>query len=88
MNTAKVRQQEASTRFQHAKIRALMNRLELQTRKTTLMHCIPFRAAGLPDPPVDRPLDPIVQKLSMSQASALIDALMKQGGYEDDDDDS
>ena len=65
-----------------------MNRLELSTGKTTLMHRIPFRAARLPDPPVDRPLDPIVQKLSMSEASALITALMKQAGIEDDDDDA
>ncbi len=75
-----------STRFQHAKVRGLMSRLELPTRQTTLMHRIPFRAAGLAEPPVDRPLEPLLQALSFAQASALIGALQRQLGIEDDDD--
>lgn len=78
-----------STRFQHAKIRSLLSRLELPTGNTTLMHCIPFRAAGLSDPPVDRPLEPMMAALTFAQASALIKALYRQlgmGGDDDDDD--
>lgn len=88
--TLEEKPQPASTRYQRGKIRGLMSRLELPTRKTTLLHRIPFRAAKLPEPPVDRPLDPILDALSFAEASALINALYRQAGIdpeEDDDDD-
>lgn len=76
-----------STRFQYALIYTLLGKAELPARRTTLLHRIPFRAAGLPDPPVDRPIEPILQALTFAQASALINALKRQAGVEDDDDD-
>lgn len=79
--------QPASTRYQRDMIQRLMGRVELPTRKTTLMHRIPFRAAGLPDPPDDRQIEPILEALTFAQASALINALKRQAGSEDEDDD-
>ena len=79
--------QPPSTRYQRDTIRRLMGRVELPTRKTTLMHRIPFRAAGLPDPPADRQIEPILEALTFAQASALINALKRQAGSEDEDDD-
>lgn len=88
MNASYSLEVKASTPMQRELIRMLMIRNELSIRKTTLMHHIPFRAAKLSEPPADRPLDPILKALTMSQASALIDALKNQLGIEDDDDDS
>lgn len=79
--------QPASTRYQRDHIRRLMARNELPTRRTTLLHRIPFRAAGLPEPLVDVQLEPVLEALTFAQASTLIKALKKQAGIEDDDDD-
>lgn len=78
---------DSCTAPQRADIERLFKKNELPTNKTALMHRIPFRAAGLPEPALDRPMTPLLSSLSIKQASALIVALKKQAGIEDDDDD-
>lgn len=78
--------QPASTKYQREHIRRLMARLELPTRKTVLLHRIPFRAAGLADPPVDCQIEPILEALTFAEASSLINALKRQAGIQDEDD--
>jgi hypothetical protein len=80
------------SQYQRSEIVRLFAKNELPTRKFCLMHRIPFAAARLPDPPVDRPIDPHLQALTFAQASALIVALRRQAGLpdgdgDDDDDD-
>lgn len=79
----------ASTAYQREQIVRWFSKNELQTRKTTLLHRIPFRAANLADPEPDQPMAPLLDALSFAQASALINALKRQAGAEisDDDDD-
>lgn len=72
-------------------IRRLLSRNELPTRRFVLLHRIPFAKAGLPEPPVDRPIEPHLDKLTFAQASALIVALRLQAGLPaggDDDDEA
>lgn len=76
-----------SSALQRDFIRGLLKRNELPTQKFCLLHRIPFAAARLPDPPVDRPIEPHLQRLTFAQASALIAALKRQAGIEDEDDD-
>jgi hypothetical protein len=86
MSNAQRHAPPTSTAYQQQLIRLLFVKNELSTGKFTLMHRIPFAAARLPEPPVDAAIDPHVQALTFSQASALIAALRKQAGIEDDDD--
>lgn len=76
-----------SSQYQRSEIVRLFAKNELPTRKFCLMHRIPFGAARLPDPPVDRPIDPHLQALTFAQASALIVALRRQAGLPDGDGD-
>jgi hypothetical protein len=76
-----------SSAIQRQTIRGLLSRNELPTRKFCLLHRIPFRNAGLPEPPVDRPIDPHLEALTFAQASALIVSLRRAAGIEDRDDD-
>lgn len=75
-----------SSALQRDLIRRLFARNELPTRRFVLMHRIPFGKAGLPDPPVDRPVDPHLEKLTFAQASALIVSLRLQAGLSAGDD--
>lgn len=74
---------------QRGYIVGLMHRLELDHRRFTLMHRRVFAAAGLGEPPVDRPVDPFLATLTPAQAGHLIDALEADlpEGEEDDDED-
>lgn len=74
-----------STAEQRGFIVTLFKRNELQTGRFTLMHRIPFRAAKLPEPPGDGPIEPHLQALSCEEASRLIVALKAQAGIEDDE---
>jgi hypothetical protein len=75
-----------SSAWQRMQIRQLLARAELSTRRYTLMHRIPFRAARLPDPPDGADIEPHLESLSMADAGRLIDALRRELDDSDDDD--
>lgn len=74
------------TAHQRQFIRILLDKLELSTDRFTCGHRVPFKAARLPEPPLDAPVDPHLRELSKAQGSALIRALKDQAGEEESDD--
>jgi hypothetical protein len=75
-----------SSTWQRMQIRQLLARSELSTRRYTLMHRIPFRAARLPDPPDGGDIEPHLESMSLVDAGRLIDALRRELDDGDDDD--
>ena len=75
------------TPHQRLYMRTLMQRAELSTYRFSCMHRVPFKDAGLPEPPLDTDVDTHLRTLSMKDASALIDALKAYCGIEEEDDD-
>lgn len=73
------------TAHQRQYARILMTQLELSVDRFTCQHRVPFRAARLPEPPLDGDVDAHLRTLSKAQASHLVRALKAQTGEEDDD---
>lgn len=66
-----------SAQAQRATIQRLFRRLELPSDRTCLMHQRHFRAARLAVPEPDLRVDAVLRGLSADEASALIDALVR-----------
>lgn len=75
-----------STPHQRLYVRTLMRDLGLATGRFTYQHRTPFKSAGLPEPVFDADIDAHLCALSRKQASALIDALKRQAGDDEEDD--
>jgi hypothetical protein len=73
------------TSRQRLYIRSLLRRCELSTCRFGFQHRVPFKAAGLPEPPMDRDVDTHLQALTLDDASRLIKALVEQAGKQEDD---
>jgi len=67
----------SSTQTQRASIQRLFRRLELPTDRTCLLHQRHFRAARLAAPDPDQRVDAVLADLSIDDASALLDALIR-----------
>lgn len=67
-----------ATDAQRNYIHTLLRRAELATDRFTFMHRVPWRHAGLPEPPFDGRIDAALRRLTKAEATRLIRSLEQE----------